>query len=96
MAIVVEQEKKPVNWINIAGITVFVLFVFALAYYLFFKKPESIEVVLPSKLQTIDSISKIQVDATPVVNNLNKYFITNFSSETATSEAGRENPFVPY
>ena len=36
MAIIIEQNKKPVNWFNIIMIAVVVAIIFALIYFIFF------------------------------------------------------------
>ncbi len=96
MAIIVEQEKKPVNWFNIAIVTVFVVVLFLLMYFIFFKKPELVEVVVPAKLQNLSQISQAQLDPTPVVNELNQYFSNNTSQSVSIPTPGRSNPFQPF
>ncbi len=96
MAIIVEQEKKPVNWLNLTVVIVFVVLIFALAYFVFFKKPELIDVVLPGNLNKINTLSQVQVDPGPVVNTLQKYFTTNYGSSLTIPTPGRTNPFTPF
>ena len=96
MAIIVEQEKKPVNWLNLTVVIVFVVLIFALAYFVFFKKPELIDVVLPGNLSKINTLSQVQVDPGPVVNTLQKYFTTNYGSSLTIPTPGRTNPFTPF
>ncbi len=96
MAIIVEQEKKPVNWVNVVAIVVFVVLVFAVAYFVFFNKPELIDVVLPGGLRNINTLSQVQVDPSPVVTTLQKYFTTNYNSPITIPTPGRTNPFAPF
>ncbi len=96
MAIIVEQEKKPINWFNIAIVTVFVVVLFLLMYFVFFKKPELVEIVVPAKLQNLSQISQAQLDPTPVVNELNQYFSNGASQPISIPTPGRSNPFQPF
>ncbi len=96
MAIIVQQEKKPVNWFNITIIAVFIVVLFLLMYFIFFKKPELVEVVVPAKLQNLSKISQAQLDPTPVVNELNQYFSNNTNQQISIPTPGRTNPFQPF
>jgi flagellar basal body-associated protein FliL len=96
MAIMVEQDKKPVNWINVIAIVVFIVLVFAVAYFIFFNKPQLIDVVLPGNLKSINTLSQVQIDPTPVVQSLQKYFTTNYGSSLTIPTPGRTNPFTPF
>jgi hypothetical protein len=96
MAIIINQEKKPINWVNLIVTIVFIVLIFALTYFVFFKQPELIETVLPSNLQTLNSISQIQVDPTPVITVLKKYFNTTYTNQLVIPQAGRSNPFIPF
>ncbi len=96
MAIIVEQEKKPVNWFNIIMVVVVVAILFALVYFIFFNQPQFIDVVVPGNLSSIKEISQVQVDPTPVVSTLNKYFTGNYGTSLTVPTAGRTNPFQPF
>ena len=62
MAIIIEQDKKPVNWFNIIVIAPVIGIVFLVLYFIFFKKPELIDVVVPGDLSNINQLSQVQVD----------------------------------
>ncbi len=96
MAITVEQEKKKVNWFNLILVVLFIVVIFLVTYFVFFKKPELINVVAPGSLQSINQISQIQLDPTPVVQTLNKYFTGNYGGTPSIPTPGRTNPFAPY
>ena len=96
MAIIIEQEKKPINVFNIVAVVVVVAIIFGVVYFIFFSKPELIDVVVPGNLDSIQELSQIQVDATPVVNTLNKYFTNNYGSSLSIPTPGRSNPFLPF
>ena len=96
MAILVEQEKKPVNWFNIIVIAVVIAVLFSVVYFIFFSNPGLIDVVVPGNLSGIKDLSQVQVDPTPVVSTLNKYFTGNFGTSLTIPTPGRPNPFLPY
>ncbi len=91
-----EQEKKKVNWFNLILVALFIIVLFLVTYFIFFKKPELIDVVAPGSLQSISQISQIQLDPTPVVQTLNKYFTGNYGGTLTIPTPGRTNPFAPY
>ncbi len=96
MAIQIEQEKKQINWFNLILVALFIVILFLLTYFIFFKKPELIDVVAPGSLQSINQIAQIQLDPMPVVQTLNKYFTGNYGSVLNIPTPGRSNPFAPY
>ena len=96
MAIIIEQEKKPVNWFNIIVIAAVIGIIFLVLYFVFFKKPELIDVVVPGNLSNINQLSQVQVDPAPVVNSLNKYFTNNYGASLEIPAPGRSNPFLPF
>ncbi|TSA46380.1 hypothetical protein D4R51_00265 [bacterium] len=96
MAIIVEQEKKPVNWFNLIVIAVVVVIMFSVVYFIFFNSPELIDVVVPGNLNNIKQLSQVQVDPAPVLGALGKYFVGNFGTSLTIPTPGRPNPFLPY
>ncbi len=96
MAIIVEQEKKSVNWFAVVIAIVVIGVVFFGAYFLFFKRPDVIEVVTPGKLDQINKLSKISFQPEEVVNSPSFKSLRQYgSSTTPTQTQGRENPFKP-
>lgn len=96
MAIMIQQDKKPVNWVNAIAIVVFIALVFAVVYFIFFNKPQLVSVILPGDLNNIKTLSQVQIDPTPVVQTLQKYFTTNYGSSLTIPTPGRTNPFAPF
>lgn len=95
MAIILEEEKKSVNWFGlIAGIAAALVLVIG-GYYLFFKKPELIEVVAPGPLQKIETLSKVApLDPQAVVNSSNFRSLRDYTSPLPKPVKGRANPFA--
>jgi uncharacterized membrane protein len=94
MAILVEEEKRPVNWIGIITAIFIVVAVFVLAYFLFFKKPEIIDQVTPTGLSSINEISKIKFDPEAVVNSPTFNSLKDSTPKLTPRETpGKQNPF---
>lgn len=96
MSIVIEEERKPVNWFALAIIFVVLGTLFFGSYFLFFQKPELIEVVVPTQLKDISQISELSFDpesiiTSPVFQSLRQYT----DAIPRTQIPGRENPFEP-
>jgi len=97
MAIIVEEEKKSVNWFMVVVVLVVVAVVFSGAYFLFFKRPDVIEMATPGKLDQINKLSKISFKPEDVVNSPSFKSLRQYgSSTTSTQIPGRENPFKPF
>ncbi|KKS43952.1 hypothetical protein A2116_00695 [Candidatus Jorgensenbacteria bacterium GWA1_49_17] len=96
MAIVVEEEKKSVNWIAILTTLIIVVVIFAGAYFLFFKKPELIEIVAPSDLQGVSQISGISFNPESVLNAPTFKLLRQYGTEPEPPAPGRNNPFRPF
>lgn len=96
MAIILEEEKKPVNWFGIIAAIAAALVLLIGGYYLFFKKPQLIEVVAPGPLQQIETLSKVPpLDPQAVVNSSNFRSLRDYTSPLPAAVKGRPNPFAP-
>ncbi len=104
MAILVEEEQKPINWIAVITSLVLVVGVFSGGYYLFFKEPEKIEVVLPGTFKDISTISsstknfdpKSVLDPTSPEREAKIFsLLKNFASTLSLPATGKSNPFKP-
>ena len=103
MAIIVEEERKPTNWIGIASAAVVVIVLFVGSYYLFFKRPEFIEVVLPGSLQNLTQLSQLSFDPRSIVDPSTgeksaKIFraLRQYGADIEAPTPGRSNPFRPF
>lgn len=94
MAIIVEEEKKKVNWITILSVGIFLAVVFFGAYYLFFKKPELIDVVVPAELERLSAISSVRFDPREVVDSPAFQGLRDFSGTVSAPPTGKANPFA--
>lgn len=96
MPVIIEEEKKPINWTTVIVTAVILIVLFVGGYYLFFQKPELIEVVAPRELQTITNISQVQFDPTGVVNSATFKLLRQYGTPVVPPAAGRDNPFEPF
>lgn len=96
MAIIVEEPKAPKNWGLIIGIVAVVVVIFSGFYFLFFKQPVLIEMVIPAPIQETESLAKITFDPTSIQNNEVFKTLRQYAASTTVGELGRPNPFLPY
>lgn len=96
MAITVEQEKKPINWVAALVTIIIVAVLFIGSYFLFFKKPELIEIVVPGTLQNVSSISRLTVDPEDVLNLPTFKLLRQYGTSVTIPTPGRSNPFKPF
>jgi hypothetical protein len=102
MAILVEEEKKPVNWIGLISTIVIVVAVFGGGYYLFFSAPDKIDIVLPDALQGIAPIVDIKFEPKTLLDPASgersaKIFrmLSDHTSPINIPAPGKDNPFRP-
>jgi|GEM_PF-1350538 len=97
MAILIEQQKKPVNWTVVVGVFVFVFILFISSYYLFFKQPQVIEELITSSQQKeIESLSQVKPEYVMIVDQLNKFYKKSETTQIIQPQLGRQNPFQQF
>ena len=96
MAIVLEEEKRPTNWVAILSVVIIVVVLFVGSYFLFFKKPELIEIVVPKSLQDIGTLSKLSFDPSSVINSPVLKLLRQYGTNISQVTPGRSNPFRPF
>lgn len=96
MAILIEEEKRPVNWLAIF-IVMFILAILGFGtYYLFFAETPAIEIILPATLQSANQITNIAVDPTKVLTSDAFKALKPHAQEANIGQTGRVNPFLPF
>jgi hypothetical protein len=97
MAIVIEQEKRPVNWFMIVSTVIVLGVVFVGGYIVLFKKPELIESVVPTELAGINQLSRVQFKPREIVESRAFSSLSgNYSTPLTVPPHGKENPFKPF
>lgn len=96
MAIQIEDEKKQLNWVAILSTLFIIIVVFVGSYFLFFTKPELIEIVVPGELKSIGDISTINFDAKEVVESPIFKLLRKVEEPPTPPTPGKNNPFKPF
>lgn len=69
MAILMEEEKRKINWFILAIIVAIVVILSSTIYYIFFISPSTIEVIVPSRLKLLQETEQLKFDPNEVLNN---------------------------
>lgn len=92
----IEQQERPKNWMLIGGVSIFVIILFFVTYYLFFKNPQVIEDLTVSPNQKeVEVLSQIKPDYAKLVDQLNKFYKKGENQNITAPQLGRQNPFLP-
>ena len=95
MAIIVEEEKNKggivriLMWVVILGIVGFA------GYYIFFAKPQLVEIEAPANFKGINPLSEIQLNPQEVIQGRSFQALKNYVSPPQPGNAGKSNPFAP-
>ena len=95
MAIEFEQEKNGLPIMGILIGAVVIGAVFFGSYFLLFKKPEIIDVVLPGGLRAVSEISQIPFQPETIVSSEKFKALRQYGTRLAPPQAGKSNPFLP-
>lgn len=97
MAIQIEQERKPVNWIGILTVLVLVGFLVWLVYFFFFSRPELLIDFIPSQLEEIEDIRSAadRFDPDSFADSPEFRALQDYGFDLSTPPTGRDNPFTP-
>ncbi len=94
MAIYIEEEKGSKGSLFSTLATFVILIIIGVAiYYVFFVKPEIIENITPSQLQSIDNIVNINFDPSEVFNGEFFNSLNQNVPEYEPGPAGNSSPF---
>ncbi len=99
MAILVEEETRKRGVFGGFIVVIIIILLGAATYYLFFAPTPLIEVVIPSGLKTVSTISESGLNTpavfnSPVYKSLRQYVAEPVAGEVG--EIGRANPFSPW
>lgn len=104
MAILIEEEKRPTNWVGILTGLLIAAGLFGGVYYFFFTQPEKIDVLLPGSITEISKISSSTKNFDPrSILDPNsgsrdaKVFslLSDFATRLTYPTPGKSNPFKP-
>ncbi len=97
MAIIVEENKKKGSLLNLLVWVIIIGVILFATYYIFFKEPEIIDVVIPQKdaFNNIDSLSKIKLDP-EIIKNPAFEALNSYIDLPEKGRSGRLNPFSSF
>ncbi len=97
MAIVIEKEKKGVNWFAIFTVIIIVAIIGIAGYLLFFSEVPLAEKVIPYQLEVSDQVSQLQFQSAVQVLTNNKFYQSLQSYVIlplpSSDSIGKTNPF---
>jgi uncharacterized membrane protein YukC len=94
MAIVIEEEKREINWFSIGIIILIISTVIIAAYYLFFAPVPFIEKIAPARLQSLQDLSMIKLEPEAIVSSPNFQILRRYVNPIEIGPVGKNNPFV--
>ena len=97
MAIVLEEEKRRFPLMAIIIILLVAIILGITIYYLFFVKPELMEIVFSPSLKTISELANIKFDPQTLMENPDFSILRPYGNFTSTTldMVGKNNPFQP-
>jgi predicted PurR-regulated permease PerM len=96
MAIIVEEVKAPRKWGTIISVILVIIAMAVGIYFLFFKKPILIEMVIPIPAEITQELSQLQFDPLSIQNNEVFKTLRQYTSLPTAGDLGRTNPFLPF
>jgi hypothetical protein len=97
MAILMEQDRKPINWFGVVILILIVIFGGVAIYYLFFINTPFLEkVILPPALEETRRVKSVTIDVQSVVNDSVFQSLREHVGLPAVGVIGKTNPFVPF
>ena len=96
MAIVIEEEKNKIGIFTIVAWLVVLILIGSAVYYIFFKKPQYIELSPPSDFSNTAALSKVKLSPEEIVNSPNFQVLKQYITPPSTGNAGRQNPFLGF
>jgi flagellar basal body-associated protein FliL len=96
MAIVVSEENSSsINWLAIilwlvilaAGATAF--------YYVFFKNPEVVDIVISPSAKDFQKLAEMNIDPASVLNSEEFKSLKPANTVSSSANYGKTNPFLP-
>lgn len=95
MAIVVEREERS-NSKVVKGVIwgMIVLIIAAAIYYIFFKRPELVEIPVPQNFKSTEELSKVRLSPEEVVTNPAFQLLRPYITPLVPPPSGKANPFL--
>lgn len=94
MAIIIEGEKRRINWFALAIVVLVVLVISTATYYLFFASTPLIEKVVPSSVQSLQVLSSIKLQPELIINDPKFQILKQYVGPVEVGTTGKSNPFL--
>ncbi len=94
MAIIIEGEKRKINWFASAIVVLVVFSIATATYYLFFASTPLIEKVVPSSVQSLQVISSIKLQPELIINDPKFQILKQYVNPVGVGAIGKSNPFL--
>ena len=96
MAIIIEEEKRKINWFAAFVIILVLAILFVSVYYLFFSGEPLIEKVIPlqPELQSLNQLSSVKFDPALITDNNLFQLLKKYVNPIEIGPTGKDNPFL--
>jgi len=94
MAIIVEQERKKINWFALLLVIFLVAVIGGVIYYFFFVTPPFIDKVVPLPLRSLKDLSLAQLHPETILNSPDFQLLRQYVNPIEIGAVGKLNPFA--
>ncbi len=95
MAIIIEEEKNKMGAVRFLMWFLILVIIGVAGYYIFFAKPQLIEIATPSNFKGIDPLAGINLNPEEVLNSQDFQSLKKYVTPPQPGNAGKSNPFAP-
>ncbi|MFB6212311.1 MAG: hypothetical protein ABEI53_00625 [Candidatus Magasanikbacteria bacterium] len=97
MAIELEQQNKSsTNWVVVGSVFVIILVLFAGLYFVFFQRPELVDVAVPGQFKELKKLSGIEFKPKEIFESEKFKNLKQIETDSSLPEPGRDNPFKSF
>lgn len=96
MAIIVEENRKRTNFLSVLTWLIVIGVIGFASYYIFFKKPEVVDIAIPTEFQDTTELSKIKLNRASIDNDTTFGTLKPYTTPPSESRTGRTNPLLSF
>lgn len=89
------EEKRGVSVFGFLIVLVIAGTLFAGVYFLFFERPDLVQVVLPRGLEDVEDISTVELQPEAIFASEKFQALRRYSQDIVLPQPGKRNPFLP-
>ena len=94
MAIIVEQERKKINWFAVLLIIFLVAVIGGVIYYFFFVAPPLLDKIVPLPLRSLRDLSSAELHPETILNSPSFQILRQYVNPIEVGAVGKLNPFA--